>query len=64
MGYRNGNIPHEAMRYRPHSTWLHPGASEAFDQLYAAAQQAGSDLRGNGYRPASAGGGSDALRFP
>jgi Transglycosylase-like domain len=55
-GYRNGHIPAEAMRHRPHSGLLHPAASEAFDRLYAAAQQAGLDLRGNGYRPASAGG--------
>ena len=55
-GYRNGHIPDSAMRYRPHSTFLHPAASDAFDQLYAAAQRVGLDLRGNGYRPASAGG--------
>jgi hypothetical protein len=55
-GYANGRIPHEAMRYRPTSGYLHPAASESFDQLYAAAQQAGFDLRGSGYRPASAGG--------
>ena len=55
-GYRNGQIPQSAMRYRPHSTYLHPAASDSFDQLYAAAQAVGLDLRGNGYRPASAGG--------
>jgi len=51
-GYLNGHIPHEAMRYRPISGWMHPAASEAFDQIYAAAQLAGFDLRGNGYRSA------------
>jgi hypothetical protein len=55
-GYPNGHIPEAAMRYRPHSGYLHPPASETFDALYAAAQQAGLDLRGWGYRPASAGG--------
>jgi hypothetical protein len=44
------------MRYSPHSTYLHPSASAAWDQLYAAALAAGYDLRGGGYRPASAGG--------
>ena len=40
------------MRYRPHSGHLHPAASESFDQLYAAAQLAGIDLRGTGYAAA------------
>ena len=55
-GYANGRIPHEAMRYSPHSAYLHPAASAAWDQLHAAALAEGFDLRGNGYRPASAGG--------
>ena len=55
-GYPNGRIPASAMRYRPHSGYLHPGASATYDELYAAAQAAGLDLRGSGYRPASAGG--------
>lgn len=55
-GYRNGNIPDTAMRYRAHSGQLHPAASVAFDELYAAAQTVGLDLRGSGYRPAAAGG--------
>jgi hypothetical protein len=56
-GYRNGRIPTSAMRYSPVSRYMHPAASLAFDELYAAGQAAGFDLRGNGYRPASAGGG-------
>ena len=53
-GYPNGGIPLPAMRYRPHSATLHPAASATYDQLYAAAQQAGFDLRaGEGYRARS-----------
>lgn len=55
-GYANGRIPSSAMRYRPHSGSLHPHASATFDELFAAAQAAGPDLSGYGYRPASAGG--------
>ena len=55
-GFVNGQIPYEAMRYSPHSAYMHPGASAAWDQLYAAALAEGFDLRGSGYRPASAGG--------
>lgn len=55
-GYANGRIPSSAMRYRPHSGSLHPHASAAFDELFSAAQAAGLDLSGYGYRPASAGG--------
>lgn len=55
-GYRNGHIPTGAMRYSPASNYLHPAASLSFDELYAAAQAAGFDLSGNGYRPASTGG--------
>jgi hypothetical protein len=55
-GYANGQIPLEAMRYRPISGYLFPAASAAFDEMYAAAQRVGLDLRGSGYRPASAGG--------
>lgn len=56
-GYRNGHIPLSAMRYSPVSLYLHPAASLDFDELYAAGQAAGFDLRvGTGYRPASAGG--------
>ena len=55
-GYPNGDIPYSAMRYRPHSGHLHPAASATYDELYAAAQAAGLDLRGSGYRPASVGG--------
>ena len=55
-GFINGQIPYDAMRYSPHSGYLHPGASAAWDQLYAAALAAGFDLSGSGYRPASAGG--------
>lgn len=56
-GYSNGQIPLSAMRFRPYSGSLHPAASEAYDQLYAAAQAAGFDLRvGEGYRPRAAGG--------
>jgi hypothetical protein len=55
-GYANGQIPYEAMRYSPHSGYLHPAASAAWDQLYAAALADGFDLTGSGYRPASAGG--------
>ena len=51
-GYINGHIPRPAMRYRPHSGHLHPAASESFDQLYAAAELAGYDLRGAGYAAA------------
>lgn len=50
-GYRNGHIPYQAMRYSPVSGYLHTAASQSFDQLYAAAQAAGFDLRGSGYRP-------------
>ena len=55
-GFPNGQIPSTAMRYRPHSGYLHPAASASFDEMYAAAQAAGLDLTGSGYRPASAGG--------
>jgi hypothetical protein len=55
-GYLNGQIPYDAMRYSPHSGYMHPAASTAWDQLYAAALADGFDLRGAGYRPASAGG--------
>lgn len=55
-GYRNGRIPTSAMRYSPASNYLHPAASLSYDELYAAAQAAGLDLSGNGYRPASSGG--------
>jgi hypothetical protein len=55
-GYPNGRIPTAAMRYRAHSGYLHPDASASYDELYAAAQAAGLDLRGSGYRPSSAGG--------
>ena len=55
-GFANGRIPSPAMRYRPHSGSLHPHASATYDQLFAAAQAAGLDLSGYGYRPASAGG--------
>lgn len=55
-GYRNGHIPRNAMRHSRVSNHLHPAASVAFDELYAAAQAAGFDLSGNGYRPASSGG--------
>ena len=55
-GFVNGQIPYDAMRYSPNSAYLHPGASAAWDQLYAAALAEGFDLRGSGYRPASAGG--------
>jgi len=51
-GYLNGHIPYSAMRYSPISGHMHPAASAAFDQIYAAAQLAGLDLRGNGYRSA------------
>ena len=55
-GYPNGEIPYSAMRYRPHSGYLHPDASASFDNLYAASRAVGLDVRGSGYRPASAGG--------
>ena len=55
-GFANGQIPYDAMRYSPHSAYMHPAASAAWDQLYAAALAEGFDLRGAGYRPASAGG--------
>lgn len=55
-GYANGRIPLDAMRYSPTSNYMHPAASAAWDQLHAAAAAEGYDLRGNGYRPASAGG--------
>lgn len=55
-GYANGQIPLDAMRYSPTSNYMHPSASAAWDQLHAAAAAEGYDLRGNGYRPASAGG--------
>ena len=55
-GYANGQIPLDAMRYSPTSNYMHPAASAAWDQLHAAAAAEGFDLRGNGYRPASAGG--------
>lgn len=55
-GYANGQIPLDAMRYSPNSNYMHPGASTAWDQLHAAALAEGFDLRGNGYRPAAAGG--------
>lgn len=51
-GYTNGHVPHEAMRWRPFSGHLHPAASASYDQLYAAAQAAGYDLRGGGYASA------------
>jgi len=51
-GYRNGDIPYSAMRYSPASNYMHPAASLAYDQLYAAGLAAGFDLRGNGYRSA------------
>lgn len=54
-GYPNGHIPTAAMRYSPASNYMHPAASLAYGNLYAAAQGAGLDLRGNGYRPAYAG---------
>jgi len=38
------------MRYRPHSGSLHPHASGTYDELFAAAQTAGLDLSGYGYR--------------
>ena len=52
-GYRNGRIPASAMRYSPASNLMHPAASLAYDQLFAAGLAAGFDLRGNGYRSAS-----------
>ncbi|MEL6894391.1 MAG: hypothetical protein AAFP84_22565, partial [Actinomycetota bacterium] len=55
-GYTNGQIPLDAMRYSPTSGYMHPAASAAWDQLHAAALADGHDLRGHGYRPASAGG--------
>lgn len=55
-GYANGRIPLDAMRYSPTSNYMYPAASAAWDQLHAAAAAKGYDLRGNGYRPASAGG--------
>ena len=51
-----GTSPNRPCGTGPTPTFLHPAASESFDQLYAAAQRVGLDLRGNGYRPASAGG--------
>jgi len=55
-GYRNGQIPTDALRYSSTSSYLHPSASTAWDQLAADALAEGFDLRGAGYRPASAGG--------
>ena len=55
-GYRNGRIPASAMRYSPASNLMHPAASLAYDQLFAAGLAAGFDLRGNGYRSAAANG--------
>lgn len=52
-GFDNGYIPTSAMRYRPHSGYLHPAASGAFDELYAAALSVGLDLQGSGYRGAA-----------
>jgi hypothetical protein len=49
-GYLNGQIPLTAMRYSPHSGYLYPAASAAWDQLYTAALQAGFDLSGWSYR--------------
>lgn len=49
-GYLNGQIPLTAMRYSPHSGYLYPPASAAWDQLYTAALQAGFDLSGWSYR--------------
>jgi hypothetical protein len=49
-GYLNGQIPLAAMRYSPHSGYLYPAASAAWDQLYTAALQAGFDLSGWSYR--------------
>jgi len=40
-GYRNGDIPYSAMRYSPASNYMHPAASLAYDQLYAAGLAAG-----------------------
>ena len=40
------------MGYSSHSGYLHPSASAAWDQLWAAANQAGFNLDGNGYRSA------------
>ena len=55
-GFANGEIPYDAMRSSPNSAYMHPGASAAWDLLHAAALAEGFDLRGSGYRPASAGG--------
>ena len=55
-GWSNGQIPLDAMRYSANSNYMHPAASAAWDQLHAAALAEGFDLRGNGYRPAAAGG--------
>lgn len=52
-GYQPGRIPNSAMRYSPHSGYMHPAASAAWDQLWDAANRAGLDLDGNSYRPAS-----------
>jgi hypothetical protein len=52
-GYQPGRIPTSAMRYSPHSGYMHPAASAAWDQLWEAANAAGFNLTGNGYRPAT-----------
>ena len=52
-GYQPGRIPTTAMRYSPHSGYMHPAASAAWDQLWNAANAAGLNLNGYSYRPAS-----------
>lgn len=61
-GYRNGEIPLEAMRYSTHSGYLHAAASAAWDQLHAAALTDRIDLDGWGYRPVSSEGAATAGR--
>ena len=52
-GYQPGRIPTTAMRYSPHSGYMHPAASAAWDQLWNAANAAGLNLNGYSYRPAN-----------
>lgn len=51
-GYENGKIPTggAGLRYSPNSGYMHPVASQAWDELCAAATAAGLDLRGGSYR--------------
>jgi D-alanyl-D-alanine carboxypeptidase/Transglycosylase-like domain len=51
-GFSNGQIPTSALRFSTHSGYMHPVASQAWDELWTAASAAGLELGGGSYRSA------------